>query len=159
MNVRTDRRPQAPSRVLIVDSNIILGCALGLRAGDVLQFVGRYRLLATSQRAVQEIKVVAQRLTEQGNPTAGFANDLVKGLWIVAEAEYAPLVVEAARALLLGPPSRNGKTTDAHVLALVWLAGADIWSHDRDFAGTGWPSWSSANLRAALARETHLSED
>jgi hypothetical protein len=55
---------------------------------------------------------------------------------------------------MLAPASRNGSSSDAHVLALAWLAEADIWSHDRDFAGTGWPSWSSANLRAALARET-----
>ena len=73
--------------------------------------------------------------------------------------EYAALVVDAARALLLGPPSRDGKTTDAHILALAWSADADIWSHDRDFAGTGWPSWSSANLRAALALEAHLRDD
>jgi hypothetical protein len=71
---------------LVVDANIVLSCALGLRGGDVLAFVGRHRLLAISQRA-------------------------------------------------------------------GWLAEADIWSHDRDFAGTGWPSWSTANLRAALARE------
>ena len=44
-----------------------------------------------------------------------------------------------------------GSTADAHVPSLAWTLDADIWSHDRDFAGTGWPSWSSANLRAALA--------
>lgn len=37
------------------------------------------------------------------------------------------------------------------VLACAWLLDADIWSHDRDFAGTGWPSWSNANLLRVLA--------
>ncbi|AOO81905.1 hypothetical protein [Bosea vaviloviae] len=74
-----------PSPVLIVDANIILSCALGLRGGDVLNFVGSRRLLTMSQYGVKEV---------------------------------------------------------------------ENWSHDRDFAGTGWPSWSSANLRAALVRET-----
>lgn len=36
---------------------------------------------------------------------------------------------------------------------MAWLYDADIWSHGRDFAGTGWPSWSNANLAAALADE------
>ena len=46
--------------------------------------------------------------------------------------------------------SRNGNGRDAHLLSLAWTLEADIWSHDRDFAGTGWTSWSSANLLAAL---------
>ncbi|WP_156295705.1 PIN domain-containing protein [Methylobacterium aquaticum] len=46
--------------------------------------------------------------------------------------------------------SRNGSTSDAHVLACAWLLDADTWSRDRDVAGTGWPSWSTANLRRAL---------
>lgn len=44
----------------------------------------------------------------------------------------------------------NGSVRDAHILALAWTLDADIWSHDRDFAGTGWPSWSNGNLRASL---------
>ena len=138
-----------PSPVLIVDANIILSCALGLRGGDVLEFVGRHRLLTISERAVEEIEAVSMRLVEAGNPSALFASQLVESLKIVADGEYLPLVPEAARALILAPASRNGSSSDAHVLALAWRAEADIWSHDRDFAGTGWPSWSSANLRAA----------
>jgi predicted nucleic acid-binding protein len=139
---------------LVVDANIVLSCALGLRGGEVLDFVGRRRLLTISQRAVAEIEAVSMRLVEDGNATALFAPKLVEELQVVADAEYAALVPEAAKTLMLAPASRNGSSSDAHVLALAWLAEADIWSHDRDFAGTGWPSWSSANLRAALARET-----
>jgi len=46
--------------------------------------------------------------------------------------------------------SRNGSTKDAHVLALAWEVLADIWSADRDFAGTGVASWSTPNLLRAL---------
>ncbi|WP_332685154.1 PIN domain-containing protein [Bosea sp. (in: a-proteobacteria)] len=143
-----------PSPVLIVDANIVLSCALGLRGGDVLEFVGRRRLLTISERAVAAIEAVAMRLVDGGNPSALFAPQLAESLRIVADSEYLPLVPEATKTLMLAPASRNGSSSDAHVLALAWLAEADIWSHDRDFAGTGWPSWSSANLRAALARET-----
>jgi predicted nucleic acid-binding protein len=72
---------------------------------------------------------------------------------VVDETLYADRLGRAAEVLRLAPASRNGSTNDAHVLALAWNLDADIWSHDRDFAGTGWPSWSSANLRASLAGE------
>jgi predicted nucleic acid-binding protein len=39
--------------------------------------------------------------------------------------------------------SRNGSTGDAHVLALAWSVDADIWTTDRDFAGTGTATWST----------------
>jgi predicted nucleic acid-binding protein len=39
---------------------------------------------------------------------------------------------------------------DAHLLALAWIMDADLWTHDRDFAGTGWPAWSSHNLMTVL---------
>lgn len=70
---------------------------------------------------------------------------------IVEEAEYGRRLEEAAVTLRLAVASRNASPRDAHILALAWALDADIWSHDRDFAGTGWPSWSSVNLRAALA--------
>ena len=50
-----------------------------------------------------------------------------------------------------GTPSRNGSVRDAHLLALAWDANADIWSHDRDFAGTGVATWSTLNLLRSLA--------
>lgn len=56
----------------------------------------------------------------------------------------------AHRALREGVASGNGSTDDAHVLALAWNTDADIWSTDRDFAGTGVASWSTPNLLRAL---------
>ena len=40
---------------------------------------------------------------------------------------------------------------DADVLALAWSVGADIWTTDRDFAGTGIATWSTPNLMRGLA--------
>jgi predicted nucleic acid-binding protein len=47
--------------------------------------------------------------------------------------------------------SRNGSVKDAHVLALAWSVEADIWTTDRDFAGTGIATWSTPNLVRGLA--------
>jgi len=47
--------------------------------------------------------------------------------------------------------SRNGSIRDAHVLVLARSVEADIWTIDRDFAGTGVASWSTPNLMRGLA--------
>ncbi|NJO22570.1 MAG: hypothetical protein HC868_06015 [Sphingomonadales bacterium] len=62
-------------------------------------------------------------------------------------------VSEAEIALRDAVASRNGSVKDGHILACAWAFDADIWSHDRDFAGTGVASWSTANLMRALAAE------
>ncbi|SFU60870.1 PIN domain-containing protein [Methylobacterium sp. 174MFSha1.1] len=82
--------------------------------------------------------------------TTAQAETLLSGLAVVEAVGYAELLPEAARVLSDAVASRNGSASDAHVLACAWLLDADIWSHDRDFAGTGWPSWSNANLLRAL---------
>ena len=72
-------------------------------------------------------------------------------LTIIAPEDVADEDRAAAEmALRHAPASRNGSVTDAHLLALAWTLDADLWSHDRDFAGTGWPSWSTSNLLAAV---------
>jgi predicted nucleic acid-binding protein len=68
----------------------------------------------------------------------------------LGKSSDSDVLEEAARMLKNAVASRNGSPADAHLLAVAWIYKADIWSHDRDFAGTGWPSWSSANLLAAL---------
>ncbi|MET0546147.1 MAG: hypothetical protein ABWZ40_07540 [Caulobacterales bacterium] len=44
---------------------------------------------------------------------------------------------------------------DAHIIALAWTADADVWSTDRDFAGTG-SCWSAPNLMRALAESDRV---
>ncbi len=46
--------------------------------------------------------------------------------------------------------SNNGSSKDAHLVALAWSIDVDIWTTDRDFAGTGIASWSTPNLLRAL---------
>jgi predicted nucleic acid-binding protein len=46
--------------------------------------------------------------------------------------------------------SRNGSIRDTHILALAWSVQGDIWTTDRDFAGTGVATWSTPNLMRGL---------
>lgn len=143
-------RPRQPSQYLVVDSNIILGVVLGRKSKALFDAVLAMRPLLTSARSRQEVIGVASQVDPN---VARSAAVLVETLSVTVEERYAAHLDAAASALRHAVPSRNGNTADAHVLALAWSHDADIWSHDRDFAGTGWPSWSSANLRAALDDE------
>lgn len=143
---------RAPSKALVIDANIVLSAALGARTRPVIVFVRERRQLLTSIEAMSEALSVATRLRD-----VPFAAENVTALLELIDVAGADLYLgrtELARAVLCNAPaSRNGSADDAHILALAWTYDADIWSHDRDFAGTGWPSWSSANLAAALAEE------
>jgi predicted nucleic acid-binding protein len=111
------------------------------------------RALVTSTRAREEANGVAQGLGAKASLAADVLSDLFQFIIVVEEQDYAVHLEPAAEVLRTAVASRNGSVKDAHILALAWAVDGDIWSHDRDFAGTGWPSWSSANLRACLDGE------
>ncbi|MBR2691748.1 MAG: PIN domain-containing protein [Aquamicrobium sp.] len=142
-----------PSADLVVDTNIVLGMLLGSRGRSTWRQAHARRRLLMSVEAVTEVMTVASHMLDRQPTAVKRAEELIE-LLIVPSADRYEAMLDAARITLRNAPaSRNGSDKDAHVLALAWSCEADIWSHDRDFAGTGWPSWSSANLAAALADE------
>ena len=92
---------------------------------------------------LHDLKGVRETMTAQ-------TEAILRDLAVVEAAAYAKSLPEAAHVLSHAVASRNGSPSDAHVLACAWLLDADIWSYDRDFAGTGWPFWSNANLLRVL---------
>ena len=142
---------KSPSSVIVVDAAILISTALGQSAFALLTVADR-RTLITTARAVDE----ATRRLALGMRRLDLADvllDLASNLDVVASEELDPLTIEAVEVLQDAPQSRNGSTSDAHILSLAWRAGAEIWTHDRDFAGTGVASWSTVNLLRALACE------
>jgi predicted nucleic acid-binding protein len=144
---------RSPSAYIAVDANIILSAALGFGSRRYFPPVAEARILVTTASVREEVERVIMRIA----PRAGDRLRDAAALFGLIAVEPVPvtteLMVHAAASLRNAVASRNGSEADAHLLALAWLLDADIWSHDRDFAGTGWPSWSSANLAAALAEE------
>lgn len=146
--------PRPPSEFLVTDANIILSCVLGRKTQRVFETVRAARNLIASERTRDE---VLGKLASLAGGDAGsllLAKAIIAHLVIVDTRAYRDLLAPAARALRHAPPSGNGSERDAHVLALAWLLDADIWSHDRDFAGTGWPTWSNANLMIRIGSGT-----
>jgi predicted nucleic acid-binding protein len=145
-------RPRPPSDRLVVDANVILSALLGRVTHRHLRKVNEARDLCTTRHAFDEALTVLDRIGATSDQRKA-AGTLFKWLPVAPTADYETLMEEAAASLSRAPASRTGSTADAHILALAWTLDADIWSHDRDFAGTGWPSWSSANLIDELAGE------
>jgi predicted nucleic acid-binding protein len=138
-----------PAKVLVVDAAIVVAALLGRSAG-VFRRVTQDVSLATTDRALAE----ATRRVGLGMQRPDLIDTLSN---LVAAVEVVPLdflshhIPQAQVALRDSIPSRNGSTSDAHILALAWDLEAEIWSHDRDFAGTGVATWSTINLVSGLA--------
>lgn len=76
---------------------------------------------------------------------------LLESITVVRDADIESNLADSQWSLREAVASRNGSVKDAHILALAWAADADIWSTDRDFAGTGVATWSTPNLVRGLA--------
>ena len=136
-----------PSRTLVVDANILLGAILGRRTLGIIVRVVAKRTLVLPEQVLDEVRLVLNRVPRRPNLTI---EEVLVGIEIAPSEIYRSYMAAASMTLRNAVASRNGSVADAHLLALAWRLDADIWSHDRDFAGTGWPSWSSANLVEVL---------
>jgi len=140
---------RAPSSILVIDAAVLVAAARGRSSGAMLE-AARAAVLVTTDRVVHE----ARRRVELGlkrPDLLAIIDALAAELTIVPVAALTSILASSEVALRDAVPSRNGSTRDAHVLALAWSVEADVWTTDRDFAGTGIATWSTPNLMRALA--------
>ena len=141
---------RAPTSTLVVDAAVLVAAARGRSSGALLE-AGRSASLVTTDRVVHE----ARRRIELGSrrpELLAIIDGLLAEMTVVPVAALTPVLAESEIALRDAVASRNGSIRDAHVLALARSLEADIWTTDRDFAGTGVASWSTSNLMWGLAR-------
>ncbi|MGO9006651.1 MAG: PIN domain-containing protein [Beijerinckiaceae bacterium] len=140
---------KAPSSTLVLDAAVLVAAARGRSSGAVLA-AARAAALVTTDRAVHE----ARRRVELGlkrPDLLAIVDALIAEMTIVPVAALAPILTRCEIALRDAVASRNGSNRDAHVLAVAWSVEADIWTTDRDFAGSGVATWSTPNLMRGLA--------
>jgi predicted nucleic acid-binding protein len=140
---------RAPASALVVDAAILIAAARGRSSGAVLA-AARAAALVTTDRAVVETR----RRIEFGLKRPELhpiVDALVAEMTVVPVAALSALLPQAETSLADAVASRNGSIDDAHLLALAWSVDADLWTTDRDFAGTGVASWSTPNLIRGLA--------
>jgi len=137
-----------PSTTIVIDAAILIAAVRGRSSGALLAAAEKMTFV-TTDRVVQE----ARRRIALGLRRPDLfdvLDDLVELLTIVPMASLEPLIARCEEALRDAVPSRNGSVRDAHVLALAWSVEADVWTTDRDFAGTGVATWSTPNLMRGL---------
>ena len=137
-----------PSTTLVVDAAILVAAVRGRSSGALLT-AAREVILVTTDRVVHE----ARRRIALGlkrPDLLGVLDDLTELLTIVPIAALQPIMTRCEETLRDAVPRRNGSVRDAHVLALAWSVEADVWTTDRDFAGTGVATWSTPNLMRGL---------
>ena len=141
---------RAPTSTPVVDAAVLVAAARGRSSGALLE-AGRSASLVTTDRVVHE----ARRRIELGlrrPELLAIIDGLLAEMTVIPVAALTPVLAESEIALKDAVASRNGSIRDAHVLALARSVEADIWTTDRDFAGTGVASWSTPNLMRGLAR-------
>jgi len=140
-----------PSSTLVLDANVLIAAARGRSSGALLAVAGAATLV-TTDRVVQEVRRRIELGLKQPELLA-VVTELLRDITVVPVAALAPILPPAEIALRDAVPSRNGSTQDAHVLCLAWSVDGDVWTTDRDFAGTGVASWSTRNLLSAIAQQ------
>jgi predicted nucleic acid-binding protein len=132
----------------VLDAAILISAVLGRSTGAIM-LAQRTSVLITTDRVLDE----ARRRLELGlkrPELLTLIDDLAAAITVVPIAALEPLLIQCEKALRDAVASRNGSTRDAHVLALAWSVEGDIWTADRDFAGTGVATWSTPNLMRGL---------
>lgn len=142
---------KAPSASLVVDAAILVAAVRGRSSGAILA-AQKAAALLTTDRVVQE----ARRRIALGlkrPELLDVLDALLAEMTIVPLATLEPLLQQSEIAVRDAVASHNGSTKDAHVLALARNTDADIWTTDRDFAGTGTATWSTPNLLRGLSQQ------
>jgi predicted nucleic acid-binding protein len=137
-----------PSSTLVLDAAILISAVMG-RSGGAIMLAQNSAVLVTTDRVFHE----ARRRLEVGlkrPELLTLIDDLAAAITVVPVAALEPLFARCENTLRDAAASRNGSMLDAHVLALAWSVEGDIWTTDRDFAGTGVATWSTPNLMRGL---------
>lgn len=141
----------SPRSAIVLDASLLIAATIG-RNATALDTAAKSRHLVIPVRALQE----ARRRIELGLKKPNYLSvldEFASHITVVSERDTERHIERAQMTLRDAAASQNGSTRNAHILACAWVCNGDIWSFDRDFAGTGVASWSTANLMRALAVE------
>ena len=126
--------------MLIVDANVLVSAAIGRSRTLLRDTVERGVDLLVTDAALIEVRRVLIRLSVSRRVVDGELEQFAALMLALDAASYAPF--EPAARARLHPRAQPDWPTLAAALAF----GADIWSNDRDFFGTGVAVWSTRNV-------------
>lgn len=132
-------------RRLVLDANIMVSALLGKSFPFLVDLVERNVLLMAPERQFDEArKILASR------PKATHA-------WADAQIERIRTIVAPLPDMMFAEHETKARSRlhlrgqpDWPVLAASYETGAAVWSHDKDFFGSGAPVWSTNILRKQM---------
>jgi predicted nucleic acid-binding protein len=132
-------------RRLVLDANIMVSALLGTSFPFLVSLIENdVILLAPEQQLAETRKTLLNRPKASSN-------------WVDAQMERLNTVVIALPASLFGHHEKVARSRlhqrgqpDWPVLAASFEMAAAIWSHDKDFFGSGAPVWSTKILRKQM---------
>ncbi len=127
---------------LFVDANILLRCVVGKAAFNVDELLAKGAILATTDAQAREAKRVLHHrfaLSEQD------ADEQVDAVVSAMETYQTPTYRAQESAAKARIHYKN--TKDWPILAAAIEHKGAIWTDDRDFFGTGVPTWTTRNIR------------
>ncbi len=132
------------SRALVLDANILLRAVLGTRVRSIIEQYAESVPLFITSVCVAEVREYLPLLCAKRNWDAALSLDLLGTLLtqvrVVENSFFADLEVQAKRRI----GSRD--IDDWPVVALALALGADIWTEDTDFFGSGLPVWTTETV-------------
>lgn len=112
-----ERTPRAPTPILVVDTNILLGQILGYRSRPLFRAVGAVRTVAMTARTASEMRGVLRGRPEGSGEALERLESLLAQLSVIPERTYDGRLAAARDVLRDAVASRNGSVGDAHLLA------------------------------------------
>ena len=138
-------RSQEKTQVIVVDANVLVSAVIGVAA--------KRALAAAAERGVKffvpepQLAEAAAVLVYKLGVTRTDTERAMEWITVIVEP-LAPSVYEVFEAPARGRLHERGQP-DWPVLAAAMAFDGGIWSHDRDFFGTGVALWSTRNMKFA----------
>jgi predicted nucleic acid-binding protein len=131
--------------VILLDANILVSAIMGVQTKRVLAAaIGQGLTLGVTEPQILESARVLTEKLGLTHEEAQLALEALTAVVVPVGAEFYGAKEEAARQRL-----HRRAQSDWPVLAAALTIDGGVWTHDRDFFGTGVPVWSSRNLRYA----------
>ena len=138
---------QGKAQVIMLDANILVSAIIGVQTKRVLAAaIERGVTLGIPEPQILESSRVLIEKLGLSPEKAQVALDAVTAVVAPLGREFYGAKEDAARQRL-----HQRAQSDWPVLAAALTIDGGIWTHDRDFFGTGVPVWSSRNLKYAAA--------
>jgi predicted nucleic acid-binding protein len=127
---------------LFVDANILVRCVVGKAMFNVDDLLAKGAVLATTDAQAREAKRVLHHIFEISEHDAEEQINATVSAMELYEAPTYRAQEASAKARI-----HYKNTKDWPILAAAIEHGGAIWTDDRDFFGTGVPTWTTRNIK------------